>query len=410
MTRHRTPNTKMPRPRTALASPQFRRYYAASSCSTFGLWIMRFVLGWTAWSLTESAFWVGLVSGAMLAPTFVLSPVFGVVADRIRLRSGLVATTVSQGCIGLMAATAYWLNWLSIEWLLVLALGKGMITAAHQPLRLSMMPRLIARELLPSGIGLSAMMFNSSRILGPAVGAGLLTVSSTGVVFGASALLFFLASALLLRLPSLPPEPRHNPKTLAHDLSAGVQSAWSSPAIRLILLLVLVNGLHGRSLIELLPAVSGQLLDGGAATLALLTGLAGVGSILGGLLMSRQRGSERRLLRLVYASLLLGALVLIPVYWWQQLWALSAMIFALSLFLTVVGTGCQALVQLLVEDQFRGRILSLWTVIAMGAPALGAFVMGALADWLGFDRVLVVFSVLVIGCTLVLLRYRKVIP
>lgn len=395
--------------RSAFSSPEFRRYYAASSCSTFGLWIMRFMLGWTAWSLTESAFWVGLVSTAMLIPTFLLSPIFGVVADRIKLRTGLMTTTLCQGLVGVAAGSTYWAGWLTIEWLLVLTFFKGMVTSAHQPMRLSMMPRLIDRSLLPSGIGLSAMMFNSSRIIGPAVGAGLLSLTSSGVVFWVSALLFFVAFALLFRLPPLWPQTVDEPKTMAQDLGAGFRFAVASPSIRLIFLLVVINGVHGRTLIELLPALSGQLLNGSANTLALLTALAGFGSILGGLIMSRQRGSERRLLRLVYLSLGLGAAALLPVHWFNQVVAISLMIFALSLCLTVVGTGCQALIQLTVEDEYRGRVLSLWTVLAMGVPAIGAFVMGALADGWGFAPVLVGFSLAVITVTLLLLPFRRVV-
>jgi len=365
------------------------------------------MLGWSAWSLTESAFWVGLVSAAMLLPTFVLSPVFGVIADRINLRTGLLCTTLSQALVGSLAGLAFFSGWLSIELLVVLSMVKGMVTAAHQPMRLSMMPRLIDRSLLPSGIGLSAMMFNASRVVGPAAGAGLLALSSTGWVFGASALLFSLAAGLLFRLPLLAPQSSGVKKSIARDLGAGLKFAANHPAIRLILLLAFLNGIHGRALIELLPALSGQMLNGNANTLAFLTALAGLGSIVGGVVMAQQRGSERRLLRLVYLALLLGSCVLLPVLVFHQLVAISIIIFLLSLCLTVTGTGCQALVQLVVENEYRGRVLSLWTVIAMGAPAIGAFFMGVLADGYGFAPVLVGFSLVVIAVTLLLMPYRS---
>lgn len=357
--------------------------------------------------MTESALWVGLVSAAMLLPTFVLSPVFGVIADRINLRTGLLCTTLSQVLVALLAGVAFFTGWLSIEWLVVLSFVKGMVTAAHQPMRLSMMPRLIDRSLLPSGIGLSAMMFNSSRIVGPAAGAGLLAVTSAGWVFWVSALLFTLAAGLLFRLPLLAPEEPRVKKSIAQDLGAGLKFAVNHPAIRLILFLSFLNGIHGRALIELLPALSGQLLDGSANTLAFLTALAGLGSIVGGLVMSQQRGSERRLLRLVYLALLLGSCVLLPVLVFNQMLAISIIIFFLSLCMTVTGTGCQALAQLVVENEYRGRVLSLWTVIAMGAPAIGALFMGALADWYGFARVLVGFSLVVIAVT-ALTPYRRI--
>lgn len=389
----------MPHPerrQSALSLPAFRRYFLASCFSTFGLWIMRFLLGWTAWSLTESALWVGVISATMLVPTFVLSPVFGVVADRIRLRPGLQSTTFSLALLGAVAAGAWFAGWLDIVWLLALALAKGMVMAAHHPMRLSMMPRLVTRDLLPSGIGLSAIIFNLSRILGPAAAAGLLTVTSTGMVFALSGLLFVCGTVFLLRIPDVAPVGEKTEASLLSDLWQGLRFALSTPAIRLILLLAALNGLLGRSIIELLPALSGQLLGGTANTLALLTALAGVGSIFGGLFISRQRGVEARLINLVLLALLGTSLLLYPLLLWQSLPLVATLILLLSITMTIAGTGCQAMAQLTVDETYRGRVLSLWTVITMGMPALGAFGIGALADLFGFPVVLAVIASLII--------------
>ena len=383
--------------RSALSIPAFRRYFLASCFSTFGLWILRFLLGWTAWELTESAFWVGVVSATMLVPTFVLSPVFGVVADRIRLRPGLQSTTFGLALVGATAAGAWFAGWLNIHWLLALALAKGMVMAAHHPMRLSMMPQLVTRPLLPSGIGLSAIIFNISRILGPAVAAGLLTLTTTGLVFALSGLLFVFGAAFLLRIPNVPVIGEATDASLLGDLWQGLTFALSSPAIRLILLLAALNGLLGRSLIELLPAFSGQVLGGDANTLAMLTALAGVGSILGGLFISRQRGTEARLINLVLLALLGTSLLLYPLLLWQSLPLVAPLILLLSITMTIAGTGCQAMTQLTVDEQYRGRVLSLWTVITMGMPAVGAFGLGALADWFGFPLVLAIAASMVIG-------------
>ncbi|MCH8552433.1 MAG: MFS transporter [Natronospirillum sp.] len=383
--------------RSALSIPAFRRYFLASCFSTFGLWIMRFLLGWTAWVLTESAFWVGVVSATMLIPTFVLSPVFGVVADRIRLRQGLLSTTMCLSLLAALTAGTWFAGRLDIYWLLGLALAKGMVMAAHHPMRLSMMPRLVTRALLPSGIGLSAIIFNLSRILGPAVAAGLLTLTTTGMVFALSALLFIFGAVFLLRIPDVPVIGEKTEASLLSDLWQGLTFALSTPAIRLILLLAALNGLLGRSLIELLPALSGQLLGGDANTLAMLTALAGVGSILGGLFISRQRGAEARLINLVLLALLGTSLLLYPLLLWQSLPLVATVILLLSVTMTIAGTGCQAMTQLAVEEQYRGRVLSLWTVITMGMPALGAFGLGGLADLFGFPVVLAVTATLVIA-------------
>lgn len=405
----KTPAPRNRKRQSALSSAAFRDYFWAACGSTFGLWIMRFLLGWLAWAVTESALWVGIVTGSMLAPTFIMSPIFGVVADRINLRRGLCISLALQALIGLVAGLAYYIGWLDVTWLVLLSLIKGMVTAAHHPLRLSMMPRLIDRTLLPSGIGLSAMVFNSSRIIGPAVGAALLTVTSAGFVFLVSSGLFIISSLLIARLPSLPAQSREAEASIGRDLMAGLRFALAQPAIRLILLLAMINGFLGRTVLELLPALSGQLLAGDANTLALLTALAGVGSILGGLIMSRQRGRETRLVRLVFAALVFSSLTLMPMLLISELIAVSALILLLSLSTTITGTGCQALAQLTVDEAYRGRVLSLWTVITMGSPAIGALAMGALADSLGFGSVLSLFAVMTVGVTVLLLPRRHVV-
>jgi predicted MFS family arabinose efflux permease len=190
------------------------------------------------------------------------------------------------------------------------------------------------------------------------------------------------------------------------ELGAGFSYVVRHRGIRLVFTFTLINGLLGRTLIELLPALSGQMLQGDSSTLATLTAAAGVGSIIGGFIISRQGGSEERLLTLVMASLLLGAVSLLGVRWLQGLPSISALVMLTSMITTMVGTSSQALAQLLVAEEYRGRVLSIWAVLAMGAPAIGTLLMGAMADILGFPAVLAIFATLAIGGIYVLFRRR----
>lgn len=392
--------------RSAFSEPVFRPYFLASCFATLAVWIVRFLIGWTAWQLTESAFWVGAVSAMLLAPTIVLSPVFGVLSDRVDTRNGIVATAGCNTAIALVIAGLFAAGWMSIIALLAVALAFGCVTAAHHPMRLALMPRILPRDLLPSGIGYSAIVFNTSRIIGPAIGAALLGFAGAQWAFGLATALFIATLVLLLRLPPAPPEPRHNPVSLLADMSAGFRFIGRAPLIRLILLMTLVNGLVGRSIMELLPAISGQLAGGTAGALATLTAVAGAGSILGGLVISRQRGNPLGISRLVFAALLVGSAILVPVIALQGLAALVPIMAIASLCMTVVGTGCQALVQLTVDDAFRGRVLSVWTVISMGGPSVGAFLMGGAADWVGFGWTFIGFALVAMAVTAGLMRRR----
>ena len=392
--------------RSALAEPLFLRYFPSSCFSTVGSWLIRFLLGWSAWEITHSALWVGVVAGAMLFPTFLLSPVFGIISDRIHPRNGLVVTVSMHGLVAGLAGLAYLFDWFGLPWLIFIAAFLGAVSSAHTPIRLALLPRLVTREALPSAIGYSAIIFNTSRILGPALGAWLIAHASMPMAFFVAVLLFAFSLALLLTVQNIQQIERREKVPLTQELIAGFVYVKSHRGIRLIFSLTLINGLLGRTVIELLPALSGQLLNGDSSTLATLTASAGVGSIIGGLIVSRQSGREQRLFNLIMGSLLAGALTILLVRWLHGLTALCAVVMFISMITTMVGTCSQALAQLLVAEEYRGRVLSLWAVLAMGGPAIGTLVMGALADILGFPAVLPVFAIVAITGVIILFRRR----
>ena len=392
--------------RSAFAEPLFRRYFPSSCFSTLGGWMIRFLFGWSAWELTHSAFWVGVVAGAMLLPTFLLSPIFGIVSDRINPRNGLLFTVSMHGVVAGVAGVVYLLERFDLPWLVVLAAALGAVTSAHTPVRLALIPRLVSREALPSAIGYSAIIFNTSRILGPAAGAWLIARASLPTAYLVAVILCAISLAFLLTVRDIRQVERREPASMLAELGAGFSYVVRHRGIRLVFTFTLINGLLGRTLIELLPALSGQMLQGDSSTLATLTAAAGVGSIIGGFIISRQGGSEERLLTLVMASLLLGAVSLLGVRWLQGLPSISALVMLTSMITTMVGTSSQALAQLLVAEEYRGRVLSIWAVLAMGAPAIGTLLMGAMADILGFPAVLAIFATLAIGGIYVLFRRR----
>jgi len=393
---------------SAFRSRAYRRYFPAAICSTLGGWALRFLLGWSAWELTESATWVGVVAGLMLAPALVLSPLFGIVADRINPRNGLVLTIFLQFVLCAAAGFALWLEIYALPTLLLLSIALGVATSAQTPVRLALVPSLVPRESLPSAIGYSAVIFNTSRILGPAAGAWLLQVSSPIFAFAAAGLLMLGALPFLLAITGVPrPKRSANSESFLQQLADGWQYARNHSSIRVIFGFTLVNAMLGRTVIELLPAVAGQLLSGNSTTLATLTGAAGAGSILGGLVVSRQGSAEGRLLVVMSGGLALGAVLVGLLGIMDKLPAVVTLIALISLITTIVGTSSQALAQLLVDDDYRGRVLSLWTMLAMGAPALGALTMGWLADRFSFSPVLAVFAVMALVAIYWLNKRRK---
>ena len=373
--------------RSALSDPRFRGYYPTSWFSSLGAWLLRFLLGWSAWDLTHSATWVGIVGALMLAPALLLSPWFGILSDRVSPREGLRLSMVIHSAITLTGTLTTWLGWYDRATLVALAATLGMATSLHSPMRLALVPLLVTREALPSAVGYSAMSFNIARMTGPALGAALVAQVNVSAAWLVAMLMFMVSFWGLSRLTIERDSPAAPSTSLVGQLIAGFRHLLDRSDLRLLLTLTALNGLLGRTIIELLPALSGQVLQGGSAELAVLVAMAGLGSVLGGLLVSRQAADLARLMMLVCAAIMLAGLALISLQWFLGLAELALWVSVLSVFTTVAGTGSQTLIQLTTSAEYRGRVMSVWTMLAMGAPALGAALLGAGVDGFGFSRV-----------------------
>lgn len=391
--------------RSALGQTAFRRYFPASWFSSLGAWMLRFLLGWSAWDLTASATWVGITAALMLGPALVLSPWFGILSDRVNPRHGLVISMMVHALIALGGALALGLDSFGLPVLGALALALGVATSGHSPMRLALIPLLVERGALPSAVGLSATTFNVARILGPALGAALISTTGPAATFALSGVMFICAAVILGRLDGVgvrEPRPR---EPFLMQFRAGLGYVRRERSIQLIFAFTVLNGLLGRTLVELLPAFAGGFLGGGSSELATLTASAGVGSIAGGLILSRQRADTAHLLKLVALAVGIAALLMLCLSFGNTLYRLSFFIVMLSLVTTIAGTGCQTMTQLCLLEDYRGRVLSLWTLLAMGAPAVGSALLGALTDVLGYTPVFAVVGG--VGVGLVLLLYTR---
>ena len=280
--------------------------------------MLRFILGWSAWELTASPLWVGIVGALMLAPALVLSPYFGVQSDRVNPRHGLIFSMVFHAFIGLTGAITTFLGAFNELTLLLLAAALGSASALHSPMRLALVPLLVPRS-AASAVGLVAMSFNIARILGPAMCAAIIAQLGVGWAWIVAVCIFAISGVILTTLRGVGTRESRSDKSVNSEFIEGLNYVRNNPVVILILLSTLVNGLLGRSFIELLPAVSGRLLMGGASELAWLTAAAGTGAVLGGLLMSRQAAHILGLYRLILGALLGATLLLATLNWLDAL-------------------------------------------------------------------------------------------
>jgi MFS family permease len=370
--------------RRTLAEPNCRIFYGGSLLAWTGMWMQRVAVGWLAWELTGSTFWIGIVAFADLFPAVVISPIAGAMADRVDRLRLTIATQLAAIAQAIVLGTLAAANLLTIELLVVLELCLGVAQSFAQPARQSMIPALVPRELLASAVGLNSLTFNLARVIGPAVAGVLIVAIGPVPTVIANALAYTVATASLLLLKLDPSERVGHPPTrsLWAETLEGFRYAARHPGIGRLFLYAGTLGVLVRPFQELLPGYADQVFGRGADGLALLTGAIGAGALVTGL-VTAGRGRLQGLARqAIWAGGgLIGcvlAFALIPSF---EL-ALVACV-ASGAAMVLHGVAVQTLVQSGAEGHVRGRMMALWGLIVRACPAVGAVALGTIAEWTG---------------------------
>ena len=263
----------------ALNSSSFRLYLFGSFIALNGLWIQRIIIGWLAWEITHSPFYVGIAAFLSLAPTIFSGPVFGVLIDRVNIR---VAFFLSYSSMIICSTILYVLiltNLLSIQSLLLICLFIGVIASAAHPIRMSLAPRLIEEYQVPSLVALTAVNFNTTRLIGPAIGGFLIQY------FGAShAVLISIFTYMPVMFFILFIKPRDlvlsgRNKSFIFDFFEGIKLIFSNSIIKFSIVLSGLTSFVGRGVLETLPLISEGIFHQGPSGLGLITATAGAGAL-----------------------------------------------------------------------------------------------------------------------------------
>ncbi len=389
-----------------LRERNFRFYYAGIWFSTTAFWVLKIAIGWAAWELSHSVFWTGIVAACYLLPAVVLSPLFGVLADRMRLKRGVQCVMIAQTSIGLVMSAGFAAGLLNVQLLAALSMLHGFISAAYHPMRLTVVGRLVDRWQIAAAAGLASVAFNTARVLGPALAGVLLARYGTAITLLAGALLY-LPFLVLFSLVSLRTRVRVDKPWLS-EFTGGLRYARQMPVMLPVITMSLLNGVVGRALFELLPAMSGDVLNAGAYGLAVLTAAAGAGAVVAGLAIARfdLSVSQRMPALAVSVALCCGATGLTGLAGGLMLAACSCAVAGFSA--SYAGITSQSILQISLDDSYRGRVMSLWTTVSFGAPAVGALIMGAIGEVLGTGIAVAVIAFTGLLTTLVLFpRYRR---
>lgn len=393
---------------SALNFRNFRLYLAGNLFALNAMWMLRIIVGWLAWDLTGSASFVGLIALVYFLPTMLLGPFFGVVIDRSDVRR---AAIVVQSLF-LTAALGLWLvqylEVLGTPHLLTYALASGLIMSAHGPVRMSMAPRLVASNDIPSAVNFASIAYNVSRMTGPAIGGWAIVQIGTGPATLVTALCYlpFLAALSLLRVRQAATKPS-KPGFLG-DLAEGARFALGDAGIRAALALAAIASIFIMGVLEILPVIADGVFAKGAAGLGLLTASSGLGAIVAGLglvLLPPAFGRDRLPLAAVIS--LFGVACIAGLGLTASWLAAIGLVAAMSAAAAATGIICQSAIQTLIGDGMRGRVMSVWASIAIGSSAMGAAFLGISVEFLGLAATLT-FSAIAAGLLLVagLIRRR----
>jgi len=365
----------------ALRHRNFRLFYSGQAISLLGSWMQALALSWLVLILTNSSFYLGLVSALQSLPILIFSFLGGVVADQARKHRLLYVTQGGMMAVALALGSLVASDLVTIWVLCLLVFLAGTALAFDIPIRQAFIVELVGKPDLPNAIALNSTLFNGTRVMGPAL-AGLL-IAQVGLAncFLINAL-SFLAVLLALFWMDLPPHediPRISIRAALGELRDFVKE---NQDLKLILILMTAVAILGHSYYVLVPILARDVLGAGPQGFGLLMAVSGLGAFSGGLALARRLTRRPPMpsflggLALFLVGLL--ALSLIRNYYL----ALGAMALIGVGMVTQLSTG-NSLLQLNVPDQMRGRIMSLFSLIIIGSVPFGSMLYGIVATYLG---------------------------
>ncbi|WP_428558629.1 MAG: MFS transporter [Solidesulfovibrio sp. DCME] len=367
----------------------FRLFFAGQFISLVGTWMQSVAVSWLVYRLTGSSLALGAVGFVTHLPVFVLGLWGGCLADR-RDKRWLLVTTQVAAMLQAFALAALTLSGAATVWLVgALAMVLGVVNAVDMPTRQAFVVEMVGKEDLHNAIALNSSMFNSARVLGPALAGLLVAAVGEGVCFLLNAISYLavIASLLCMRLP--PATGCRAEEPMGAHIFEGLRHAWQDRAMRGILASLCLASLFGASFMILLPVMTDAVLGHGAQGLGFLTAAAGVGSVVAALTLAvrpQSRGLGRiRVLAGMGFGATLTAFALSRAFWLSL--CLSPVLgFFLILFFAAANTS----LQLRSPDALRGRVMALYAITLVGMAPFGSLLAGGLASLIGAPATLAV--------------------
>ena len=368
----------------------YRLFFGGQSISLVGTWMQRIAMPWLVYHITGSALLLGVVSFAGQIPTFILSPVAGVLTDRWNRYYVLIASQIVAMLQALALTWLYYAGTIEVWHIVVLSAVMGCFNAFDVPSRQSFVIDMVERkEDLGNAIALNSLMFNGARLIGPSIAGILLATAGEGICFLINAISYIFVIASLLMMKVAPRKRWKGSSHISKDMKEGFNYAFGFAPIRHVILLLALVSIMSMPYTVLMPVFAKEVLHGGSHTFGFLMGAAGVGALMGGLYLASRR-AILRLGRIVpIAATIFGAGLIA--------FSLSRY-YPLSLFLMIIsGLGMMlhtassnTILQTITDDDKRGRVMSFYTMAIMGTAPFGSLMAGGLARVIGAPNTILI--------------------
>lgn len=360
----------------------YRLFFTGQLVSRTGTWMQTVAQSWLVYRLTGSAALLGLVTFAMQAPIFLFAPIGGLVADRFDRRKMLIWVQAAGAVPAATLAALTVTGRVEVWHVFVLAAISGIVNGFDIPIRQAFVVEMVEREDLISAIGLNSSMFHGARTIGPAVAGVLITLSGEGICFLLNAISFgpVLLSFVVMKVAARESAGRRrHPLT---EIREGFVYAATTGPIRMILMIMGVGAFTAVSYVALMPVFAEEVFGRGATGLGILNAASGVGAVAGALTLA-SRTSVSGLGRWVAgASGLFG--VMLAVFTMAKTFQLALGFLVLAGFFQIVlFSSSNTLIQTMVPNALRGRVMSIYSMVFMGMAPLGALFAGTIGERIG---------------------------
>lgn len=375
----------LPEALRAFRSRNYRLFVAGQLVSLIGTWMQSVAQSWLVYRLTGSAALLGLIGFAGQIPIFVLAPLGGVIADRTNRHRVLIATQSIMMVLAFALAALTLGGHVRVWHIFALASLLGIANAFDIPARQAFLVEMVGRDDIVNAIALSSSMMNGARIVGPAVAGLVVAAFGEGWCFLLNALSYVAVIVALLLMHIHPRKDAHPRISAWASVIEGFAFAWHTRPVRALLLLLGLVSVMGMPYTVLMPIIADRTLHGGPNAYGLLMSASGTGALAGAAILTLRRHIRGLGLWIAVTSIGFGA-SLIAFSFSRMLWLSAALLVPAGFCMMVEMAASNTLIQSMVPDRLRGRVMAVYSMMFMGMAPLGALLAGAIAAPIGAPK------------------------